>query len=69
MSNEYKDWLHDRVAEVLLDDCIMDKVTEVCESPIYGRRLVYGYKNGERVAFAVWFNDNENEWQYERREL
>ena len=69
MSNEYKDWLLDRVQEVLLDANVIDEVNEVCESPIYGRRIVYGYKNGEKVAFAVWFNNNENEWQYERREL
>ena len=69
MSNEYKDWLHDRVQEVLLDAGAIDLVAMVTESPIIGRRYVAGYKNGQKVAFAVWFDKRENEWKYERREL
>ena len=69
MSNEYKDWLHDKVQEVLLDAEVIDLVAMVTKSPIIGRRYVAGYKNGQKVAFAVWFDERENEWKYERREL
>jgi len=68
MSNEYKDWLSDRVVEVLLDYGAIDRVEEVCDSPIIGRKYVYGYKNDEHVAFAIWFDNYLNEWQFERRE-
>ena len=69
MSNEYKDWLYDRVQEVLIDAGVIDIVALVTESPIIGRRYVAGYKNNQKVAFAVWFDKRENEWKYERREL
>lgn len=68
MSNEYKDWLYDRVQDVVLDAGVIDKVTEVNSSPIYGHKMVYGLKNGEKVAFVVWLDDFENEWKFERRE-
>lgn len=69
MSNEYKDWLHDRVQDVLLDAGVIDRIIEVSSSPIYGHKMVYGLKNGEKVAFVVWLDKNENEWKFERREL
>lgn len=69
MSNEYKDWLYDRVQDVILDAGLADRTTGVEFSPIDGHRMVYGIKNGEKVAFAVWWNHVEKEWQYERREL
>ena len=69
MSNEYKDWLDDRVADVLLMADLVDRVTEVCNSPIDGHKCVYGLKNGSKVAFAVWWDSIEKEWRYEHREL
>lgn len=69
MSNKYKDWLYDRVQDVLLDAGVIDIVALVSNSPIIGRKYVAGYKNGQKVAFAVWFDDNECEWKFERREL
>lgn len=68
MSNEYKDWLRDRVVDVLFDANLIDKATKVDESPA-NYRLVYGEKNNEKVAFAVWWDPIEKEWRYEHREL
>ena len=69
MSNEYKDWLNDRMKEVVIEAGIMDKTTGVEFSPIGSHRIIYGIKNGEAVAFAVWWDSIEKEWRYERREL
>lgn len=69
MSNEYKDWIWDRVQDVLLDNCQIDKVEEVIPSPITDIYYVHGWKNGEKVAFAVWFDDDLCDWQFEHREL
>lgn len=69
MSNEYKDWLHDRACDVLLDAGLIDTIREICDSPIGEHKYVHGWKNGEKVVFAVWWNHIEKEWQYERREL
>ena len=68
MSNEYKDWIEDRVCEVLLDAYQIDRVEEIIPSPIKDIYYVHGWKNGEKVAFAVWFDDMLCEWKYERRE-
>ena len=68
MSNEYKDWIQDKVQDVLLDAYQVDRTEEVIPSPIKDIYIVRGQKNGEKVAFAVWFDDNECEWKYERRE-
>ena len=68
MSNEYKDWLRDRVCDVLLDAGLIDTIREVCDSPIGEHKCVYGWKDCKQGAFAIWFNHIEKEWQYERRE-
>ena len=53
MSNEYKEWINDKVAEILFDANAIDKIEEICMSPYIARRYVHGWKNGQRVA--LWF--------------
>ena len=67
MSNEYKDWWAERVAEVLLDAGVIDKVEEVLE-PYTPMTHVHGWKDGQKVAFVVWFDDELVEWRFEHRE-
>lgn len=68
MSNEYKDWLLDRVADVLFEARVIDRIEEYWYP---GRDIieVEGLKDNQKVRFAVWFDDNECEWKFEHREL
>lgn len=63
MSNEYKDWLFDKLSEVVLDRNLADIITHVYPP------FVYGSKNGDRVRFEVWYDQGLEEWRCERREL
>ena len=63
MSNEYKDWLYDRITDVVLDRGLADRVTGA-DPP-----FVEGLKNGDPVRFEVWFDSDLCEWRCERREL
>lgn len=63
MSNESKDWLYDKIQEVVLEANAADKITNVQGN------IVEGLKNGQRVKFKVWFDYDLNMWIYERREL
>ena len=65
MSNE---WINDKVQEVLLNALVIDKIEEVCDTPIKDVKFVHGIKNNEKVSFAVWFDAREEEWKFERRE-
>ena len=69
MSNEYKDYLYDKVQEVVLDACIADKIIKVRPCQLYNAYIVEGLKNEQKVKFEVWFDSIESEWKYERREL
>lgn len=64
MSNEYKDWLWDKVQDVLFEAGVVDKTFNTSTT-----RFVDGLKNGERVRFEVWYDDQDCEWKFERREL
>lgn len=68
MSNEYKDWIDDKVVDTLFDANVIDRIEEICSTPYSTRKYVYGWKNGQRVAFIVWLND-EGEWVFEHREI
>lgn len=68
MSNEYKDWIDDKVCDTLFDAGVIDNIDEICSTPYSVRKYVYGRKNGQRVAFVVWMND-DGEWNFEYREL
>ena len=69
MSNEYTDYLYDKVQEVLLNACLVDKITKVRPCRMYNSYIIEGYKNKEKVKFEVWYDEFENEWRHERREL
>ena len=68
MSNEYKEWVNDKVTETLFDANAIDQIEEICIAPYIARRYVHGWKNGQKVAFMVWLND-EGEWVFEHREI
>ena len=62
MSNEYKDWLRDKIQDIVIERGLAD-VTFNCDE-----RFVEGFKNGEPVRFEVWFDKELCEWRIERRE-
>lgn len=68
MSNEMKDYLHDRICEVVLDHGTMDTIEEVCTASYSIHSYVYGWKNGQRVVLMVWFDNDLGEWRIEHRE-
>lgn len=63
MSNEYKDWLQDEIAEIILDRGLADKIIHTTT------RIVDGTKNGQPVRYEVWFDMEQCEWMVEHREL
>ena len=63
MSNEYKDWLQDKIAEIILDRGLADKITHITT------RIVDGIKNEQPVRYEVWFDMEQYEWMIEHREL
>ena len=67
MSNEYKDWLWDEYANVLLEDGIIDKhlLTIVCRDDSWDAEVT-GVKDGIIVKYNVWFDENKGYWCYER---
>lgn len=68
MSNEYKEWIDDKVADTLFDANVIDRIEEICSTPYSARKYVHGWKNGQKVAFMVWL-DNEGDWIFEHREI
>ena len=68
MSNEMKDYLYDKICEVVLDSGAMDQIEEVCSASYFTRSYVHGWKNGQKVVLIVWFDDDLCEWRIEHRE-
>lgn len=68
MSNEYKDWLEDKIIEVVLESGVMDKIEKLDIRPGWVS-FVNGKKNEEEVFIAVYFDDELCEWKIEHREL
>ena len=68
MSNEFKDWLENRIGEVVLESGAMDKIEEI-SNPSFMKTYVHGWKNGQKVLLEVWFDDDLEEWMIEHREL
>ena len=62
MSNEYKDWLKDKVADYLLD-CYLVKRIEYCEPMQSGYIVIGEGLDWERHVFFVWDDDIEG-WSY-----
>ena len=67
MSDEFKDWLGNRIDEVILTSGVMDKIEEI-PNPSYNKTYVHGWKNGQKVLLEVWFDDELEEWRIEHRE-
>lgn len=63
MSNEYRDWLWDKVQDIVLERGLADKVFNTSTT-----RFVNGLKDGAPVRFEVWFDHELGEWQVEYRE-
>lgn len=68
MSNEFKEWINDKVCEILFDANAIDKIEEIYTTPYSTRRYVHGLKNGQKVVFMVWL-DVEGDWNFEHREI
>lgn len=66
MSNEYKDWIAERYADVVLDAGAIDKVLYTIYLDNW-YAVVHGIKDGIHVKYNVWFDD-EDGWNYERSE-
>ena len=66
MSNEIKDWLWDKFAEVLFDAKQIDQVLTIIPYENW-YAIVHGLKDGIHVKYNVWFDDEEG-WNYERSE-
>lgn len=63
MSNEHKDWLFDKIQEIVLDRGLADRTLNTSDT-----RFVDGIRNGQRVRYEVWFDDELCEWRVEHRE-
>ncbi len=63
MSNEYKDWLLDKIQEIVLDRGLANRTLNTSDT-----RFVDGIRNGQRVRYEVWFDDELCEWRVEHRE-
>lgn len=63
MSNEHKDWLWNKIQEIVLDRGLADRTLNTSDT-----RFVDGIRNGQRVRYEVWFDDELCEWRVEHRE-
>lgn len=68
MSNEMKDYLYDKIGEIVLDSGTMDKIEEIYPASYFSHNYVHGWKNGQRVMLEVWFDDDTGDWEIEHRE-
>ena len=48
MSNEYKDWVRDKIQEEVLEQGLLDKITDV-----YGGCYVEGFKDNKFIKYYV----------------
>lgn len=67
MSNEFNEWLEDRIVEVIFDSGAIDRIEEI-SNPSFNKTSVYGWKNGQKVFLKVWFDDELEGWKIERME-
>ena len=67
MSNEFKDWLEDKIYEIVLESGIMDKIEKISNVSLT-KAYVHGWKKGQKVSIEVWFDDDVEEWEMEHRE-
>lgn len=69
MSNELKDYLSDRIYELVLNSGTADTIEEIGPLSYNSHNYVHGWKNGQRVNLVVWFDDDTSEWRIEHREM
>jgi hypothetical protein len=62
MSNEYKDWIFDAMQEEVLEQGLMDTITDTTYDG-----YVEGLKNGKKVKYYV--NLTEEGWLCRKQEL
>lgn len=67
MSNEMKDWLWDKFANVVLEAGVIDKVIHIIPQDNF-YAVVHGIKDGYHIKYYVWFDDDDGYWCYERSE-
>lgn len=67
MSNEFKDWLEDKIYEIVLESGIMDKIEKISHISLT-KAYVYGWKNGQKNSIEVQLDDDVGEWEMEHRE-
>ena len=68
MSNEYKEWILDKVCDIVFEHHLMDKVKEIYHKDIPTKKLLVGELNNEPVAYHVWLDDN-GIWQYKLAQI
>lgn len=66
MSNEYKDWLYDKVQDTVLNANVIDKISNIEPHWHNHSYVVSGYKDNTPVKFEVWLSDWTGEWKFER---
>ena len=69
MNNEIKDYLYDKICEVVLDSGAVDTIEEIGPLSYNSHNYVHGWKNGQCVNLVVWCDDDTGEWRIEHREL
>ena len=67
MSNEFKDWLEDKIYEIVLESGIMDKIEKISHVSLT-KAYVNGWKKGQKISIEVWLDDDVGEWEMEHRE-
>lgn len=63
MSNEYKEWMKDKAAEVLFENEVIDKSEDIYLEQ--DEIVVWGMKDGRRVVYRVWLDEDTEEWKFE----
>ena len=67
MSNEMKDWIWDKLQNVVLEAGVIDRVLQIIpQDNFYG--TVHGVKDGYHVKYNVWYDNDDGYWNYERSE-
>ena len=69
MSNEYKEWVIDKICDVIFENHLMDEIDEVYNSTYkIADKLVEGKLEGKRKVYHIWLDDDGN-WKYENDKI
>ena len=66
MSNEMKDYLYDKICDVVLDSGIVDVIKKVYSASYFAHNYVRGTKNGHTIMLAVYFDDESETWKIQK---